>query len=261
MTTPISIFLIACNEAQRIARTIAAVHDLSDDIIVVDSGSTDGTQKIARDLGAKVIDHPWQGYGAQKRFAEEQCRHDWLLNLDADEVVTEDLNKEIQALFAASPKLDPGAYTIRIVDVLPGDSKPLPFAYAHKYVRLYHRSVGRFSPSSVHDVVQLEPDIRRRTLTGRIHHFSIVNSGAQLAKFNDYTDALVEDMRARGKRIPTWRLFVEFPIAFLKAYLLRRHFIRGTYGFVTAMNYAYFRYLRVAKCYESRMRTHQRKGD
>ena len=84
---PLSIFIIARDEADRIGRTIAAVRGLSDDIVVIDSGSTDGTQAIATDLGARVIERDWPGYGPQKRFAEEQCRHPWLLNLDADEVV------------------------------------------------------------------------------------------------------------------------------------------------------------------------------
>lgn len=84
---PLSIFIIAQNEADRIGRTIEAAKALSDDIVVVDSGSTDGTQALAEALGARVIVNAWPGYGRQKRFAEEQCRHDWLLNLDADEVV------------------------------------------------------------------------------------------------------------------------------------------------------------------------------
>lgn len=252
MTTPISIFLIAFNEAQRIGRTIQAVRNLSDDIVVVDSGSTDETQEIAQTLGARVIFHPWQGYGAQKRFAEEQCRHDWLLNLDADEVATEALTREIGNLFAPDPAPKPDAFILRITDVLPGDETPRPFAYAHKYVRLYHKDVGRFSASSVHDVVQLKPGVAAKMLKGQVHHFSILDTGVQLAKYNAYTDALVEDMQTRGKRIATWRVFIEFPMAFLKAYVLRRYFIRGIYGFVTAMNYAYFRYLRVAKCYERR---------
>ena len=84
---PLSVFIIALNEADRIGRTIAAVRSLSDDIVLVDSGSTDGTQALAESLGARVIHHDWPGYGQQKRFAEEQCRHAWLLNIDADEVM------------------------------------------------------------------------------------------------------------------------------------------------------------------------------
>ena len=116
--TPLSIFIIARDEADRIARTIEAVRALSDDIVLVDSGSTDGTQTIAERLGARVVFNPWPGYGPQKRFAEELCRHDWLLNLDADEVVPPELAAEIAALFAgAGPGAD--AYKLRIAEIFP----------------------------------------------------------------------------------------------------------------------------------------------
>src|ERR671928_1972393 len=100
-TLPLSVFIIARNEADRLGATIRAVRELTDDLVVVDSGSTDGTQAVAEALGARVIHNPWPGYGPQKRFAEEQCRHDWLLNLDADEVVPPELAENIRALFAA----------------------------------------------------------------------------------------------------------------------------------------------------------------
>ncbi|MEP6484210.1 MAG: glycosyltransferase [Rudaea sp.] len=76
---PVSIFIIAQNEIDRIERTIEAIRDLSDDIILVDSGSTDGTPAKAASLGVRVIHKAWQGYGLQKRFAEDQCRYNWLL--------------------------------------------------------------------------------------------------------------------------------------------------------------------------------------
>src|SRR3712207_4928412 len=97
---PLSVFIIARNEADRIGATIRAVRDLTDDLVVIDSGSTDGTQAVAEELGARVIFNAWPGYGPQKRFGEEQCRHDWILNLDADEELSPALREEIRSLFA-----------------------------------------------------------------------------------------------------------------------------------------------------------------
>jgi glycosyltransferase involved in cell wall biosynthesis len=97
---PLSVFIIARDEADRITRTLEAVSALSDDIIVIDSGSRDGTVALAKEAGARVIHNEWPGYGQQKRFAEQQCRHNWMLNLDADEVVPPELAGEIAALFA-----------------------------------------------------------------------------------------------------------------------------------------------------------------
>lgn len=248
---PLSIFVITRNEADRLPRTLEAVRALSDDIVVVDSGSTDNTVAIAERLGARVLHRDWEGYGPQKRFAEEQCREAWLLNLDADEWVPPHLADEIRALFAGiGPRAD--AYEIRIAEVFPGETAPHPLAYALPPVRLYRRDRGRYSASPVHDRVDLAPGATVERLKGIVHHFSVRSIGDQIAKLNAYADQQVDDLAARGKSIPTWRLFVEFPAAFFKAYFLRRHFIRGSYGFITAMNFAFFRWLRVAKEYERR---------
>lgn len=248
---PLSVFIIAQNEADRIGAVIRAVSALTDDLVVVDSGSTDGTQDLARSLGARVIHNPWPGYGPQKRFAEDQCRHPWLLNLDADEVVPEDLIAEIRALFARGEPARP-AWRLAIAEIFPGETRPHRWAYTLTPVRLYRRDAGRYSPSPVHDRVELRAGIEPGLLRGRVHHFSVRSLGDQLIKLNRYSDQQADDLEARGVTIPAWRVFVELPGNFLKAYLGRRHFARGTYGFLTAMNYAISRHLRVAKHYERR---------
>jgi glycosyltransferase involved in cell wall biosynthesis len=248
---PISVFIITKNEADRIAETIRAVKAMTDDLIVVDSGSTDGTQAIAAELGARVIFNEWVGYGPQKRFAEDQCRHDWLLNVDADEVITETLAGEIRDLFA---KGEPAcqAYRLRIAEIFPGEAAPHPMAYTLAPVRLYRKDRGRYSPSLVHDRVDLAPKTRIGTLKGIVHHRSVRSLGDQIAKLNRYSDQQAVDLEIRGVSIPTWRVFFEFPAAFIKAYIGRRHVLRGTYGFLTAMNYAISRHLRLAKHYEKK---------
>ncbi len=247
----LSIFIIARNEADRIGRTIAAVRDLSDDIVVVDSGSTDGTQAAAAAAGARVIHNAWPGYGPQKRFAEEQCRHRWLLNVDADEVVPPELAAEILAVLADdAPGVD--GFEIRIAEIFPGEDAPHPMAYALAPVRLYRKDRGRYADSIVHDRVEFPPGARFARLKGVIHHFSVRSIGDQLEKLNRYTTAQAQDLAKRGEAVPTWRLFVEFPAAFIKAYVFRRHALRGVYGFMTAMNFAFYRWLRVAKDVERR---------
>jgi glycosyltransferase involved in cell wall biosynthesis len=249
----LSIFLIAKDEADRIGATIAAVRALSDDIVVVDSGSTDGTQQVAEAAGARVIHHDWPGYGPQKRFAEEQCRHLWLLNLDADEVVPPDLAVEIRrALTDGALGID--GFRLRIAEVFPGEGAPHSFAYALTPVRLYRRDKGRYADALVHDRVAFAPGSRFATLKGTVHHFSVRSLGDQIAKLNGYTDQQVADLAKKGEHVPTWRLFAEFPAAFFKAYVIRRHALRGVYGFMTAMNFAFYRWLRVAKDVERRRR-------
>ena len=247
----LSVFIIAKNEADRIGDTIRALRDLADEIVVVDSGSSDGTQALAEALGARVIFNPWPGYGPQKRFAEDQCRHDWLLNVDADEVVSSELKEEIGALFASGgPARD--AYRLGISEIFPGEGKPHPWAYTLRPVRLYRKDRGRYAASLVHDRVELTPGARVGRLRGLIHHYSVRSLGDQIDKLNSYSDQQAEDLAIRGVSIPTWRVFVEFPANFLKAYVGRRHFVRGVYGFLTAMNYAISRHLRIAKHVERR---------
>lgn len=253
---PLSIFIITRDEADRVGRTISAVQGLSDDIIVVDSGSTDGTQAVAEGLGARVIFNTWPGYGQQKRFAEEQCRHNWMLNIDADEVVPPDLAAEIAALFdKGEPAAD--AYRLRIAELFPGERAPHRFAYALAPVRLYRRDKGRYSPSPVHDRVDLLPGAKVAKLKGTIHHYSVRSLGEQMAKLNAYSDAQADDLDQRGETISVLRMVGEFPANFIKAYIGRRHALRGLYGFMTAMNFAFYRYLRAAKHWERRLQRHK----
>lgn len=249
---PLSIFIIARNEADRLPRVLEAAKTLSTDILVVDSGSTDDTVARAEALGARVIHNDWPGYGPQKRFAEDNCAAPWLLNIDADEWMPPELIAEIRALFAAGdPPAD--AYEIRIAEIFPGEAAPHRFAYALAPVRLYRRSHGRYSASPVHDRVDLAAGAKIARLAGTIHHFSVRSIGDQIDKLNAYADQQVADLATRGKSLAPIRIFTEFPLAFLKAYFGRRHVLRGRYGFITAMNFAFFRWLRVAKDFERRI--------
>jgi glycosyltransferase involved in cell wall biosynthesis len=249
---PLSVFIICYNEADRISSTIKAITGLTDDIIVIDSGSTDATREIAESCGARVlVNRPFPGYGPQKRFAEDQCRHDWVLNLDADEVVPPPLADSIRAAFASgTPSFD--AYRLPIAEVFPGEGTPHAWSYTLKPVRLYRLSCGRYVDSPVHDRVALAPGTRVGDLGPAIHHFSVRSLGDQIGKLNNYSDMQAADLEARRITLPTWRILGEFPLAFLKAYLVRRHFVRGIYGFMTAMNYAFSRHLRLAKHIERR---------
>lgn len=246
---PVSCFIIAQNEVDRIAYTIRAVRSWVDEVIVIDSGSTDGTQALARSLGAEVIENSWRGYGLQKRFGEDRCRNAWLLNVDADEEVSPELAREICALFANGEPPDDG-YKIAIVDLFPGEQKPGRFAYALSPVRLYRRDRGRYSDSPVHDRVALDPAAKIGRLKGPMYHRSIRSLRDQLSKLDRYSDMQADDFIARGRKLVSARLFTEFPVSFLKAWIGRRLILRGTYGFLVAMNYAIFRHMRVAKIYE-----------
>ena len=168
---PLSCFIIARDEADRIGRTIAAVISWVDEVVVIDSGSRDATVAVAEAAGARVIFNAWPGFGQQKRFGEEQCRNDWLLNLDADEVVTPLLRIAIGNLFQdGEPPL--AVYGTPVNIVYPGWTKPRLLASDHYCLRLYDRRRARFKDSTLHDSVDPEGKTAG-ALPGGLDHFSV----------------------------------------------------------------------------------------
>ncbi|MBN8727757.1 MAG: hypothetical protein J0H15_08660 [Xanthomonadales bacterium] len=139
------------------------------------------------------------------------------------------------------------AYHVRIVEMLPGEKRPHRLAHFHDYVRLYRKSAGSFSDSTVHDTVQLRGGAQVSRLENVVHHRSMRGTFEQIEKFNAYSSDLARDMVARKRRFSYLRLVFEMPMSFLKAYLFRMYFLRGSTGFIVSMNYAIFRHLRIAK--------------
>ncbi|MFO0389222.1 MAG: glycosyltransferase family 2 protein [Alphaproteobacteria bacterium] len=245
---PISAFIIALNEADRIALTIRSLKQVADEVIVVDSGSIDGTQQVAETHGAKVFYHPWQGYGLQKRFAEEQCKHTWLLNLDADEILSDELADEIRTVFKGNPEEHTG-YTMRIYNMLAGETKIPPYTQMNTCLRLYNKNFARFSDSPVHDSVIVGSGTVA-ALKSPVYHPSFRSLDHAVDKLNRYSTMQAQDLMTRGKTISFVRLLVEFPAAFIKAYFFRKYIFRGARGFSYAMLYAFMRFARLAKLHE-----------
>jgi len=245
---PLSVFVITRDEAGRLARTLDAVA-WADEIVVVDSGSTDGTPAIARARGAVVHHRAWRGYGPQKAHAESLCRHDWVLNLDADEEVSPELAREIVGLFNRGAPT-PAAFRLRILNVYPGDARPRPFANDYEVVRLYHRHAGRYRAHPLFDRVELAAGTRPRRLRGPVLHHAVTSWAQFVDKENRYTSFQAREARARARWRLRVRLLTEFPVAFLKFYLLRRHVTGGHKGLIFATIAAFGRWLRIVKLLE-----------
>ena len=234
--------LIVRNEVDRVERAIRSVEGIADEVVVIDSGSTDGTVELCRQLGARVIFNPWPGFGPQKRFAEDQASHDWILNLDADEWLSDDLRKEIADLFAPPPPPE-RAFRMRQTLVYPRRETPAPFASYHNYVRLYNRTTARFRDSLAHDeVVATSAEIVQ--LKGAMLHRSYRNVTHIIVKTLAYYQLQDrEKKRLRADRY--WRFLFEFPYQFVKYYIFRRHIFGGADGFVYATALAMGRWARV----------------
>jgi glycosyltransferase involved in cell wall biosynthesis len=246
---PISAFIIAKNEEKRLPKTISALKPWVDEIILVDSGSTDATIDIARAMGAKVTFNEWKGYGSQKSFAERLCRNDWVLNVDADEVVTPQLAAEIQAIFAPRRAVAPGAYRTRILTVYPGDMKPRRWPRDYNEIRLYHRSVGAYRDHAVYDRVIVR-DTEPRQLRQPIFHHPYLSFSHLVEKNNNFSSFRAMNSKRRSSLILKFRLATEFPLQFFKCYIGRRHISGGWKGFYFALCHAFMRTTRIAKMLE-----------
>ena len=247
---PVSCFIIAKNEADRIGRTIRGVSGWVDEVVVIDSGSTDGTQETAEALGARVIFNAWPGFGQQKRFGEDQCRNDWLLNLDADEVVTPLLKISILNLFQdRTPPL--AVYGMTVDVVYPGEAVPRPYARDHYCLRLYDRRRVRFKESTLHDSVDAKGE-RAGHLEGGLHHFSVRSLDDLIRKSDERATYNAANSKPRTAPELALRVVFELPWNFLKYYLVRTHITGGLMGFQYALITSFYRWVRIVRMFAMR---------
>ncbi len=243
----ISAYIVTLNEEKRLGKTLQALKKVADEIFVIDSGSTDKTQEIAEKYGAKFLFHKWKNISAQKHYGQELCHNDWVLSLDADEVLSPELIAEIKEKMK-NPAAD--AYRIKICDMLPGDKKPRLFAKTYNQVRLYNRKKNNMPDDLTNDRVVVGEGAVVEQLESKVFHYSYISLTQTWFKLNMYTDELVKTAVEQGRKYSKLRLYTEFPRQFLVYYFKKRYFLYGTCGFWMATTYAYFRFLKIAKWFE-----------
>lgn len=243
----LSVYIITLNEELRLERTIIAANKVADEIIVVDSGSTDRTEEIAKKYGAKFIFHKWKNISSQKKYAQDLCENNLVLSLDADEVLSPNLIDEINKI-KENPEYF--AYKVKIKDMFPGDKKPKLFAYSYNLIRLYDRRYATMPDDLTHDRVVLLQDIKVGQLKNVIYHYSYITLYQLWYKYNMYTEELVKTAIAQNKKYSKIRLITEMPYQFIRYYIFRRKFLNGWWGIITSVSLAYFRFLKIAKYVE-----------
>lgn len=253
----ISAFIITKNEEVRISRAIKSVKNIVDEIIVVDSESSDNTVEIARNLGARVVTRPWCGYVAQKTFAESLCINDWVLNIDADEELSKELQQEISDIFSSGKQIDYLAYGFKLIIIHRNNPVPLKLAPSNQYVRLYNKNYASFGntiDSTTHDLVRFNPGVTSRDkiffLKKIAYHYSGISITQLIEKANFYSSQQVDDLFKQGRRPSNIRIFFEMIVCFFKIYLVRRYFVFGFDGFIDSVIFAFIRFLRLAKLRE-----------
>lgn len=241
---PASVFIICKNEAQNLARALTSVAEF-EDLVVVDSGSTDGTLDIARQFPCRRFHQDWLGHAAQKQVALELCRHDWLLNLDADEQLSPELLAEIRRFIAA-----PGerrGLSIPIREVFIGAAIH-PKTHHNRHIRVFNRQSGHYPPAAIHEGVKIDGTVERAS--GTIIHYGEVSVAVKLAKNNSYSELRAAEKYAKGKQPKLTKLILVFPLMFTKSYLLRGQYRNGWRGFVASMINGFYAFLKEAKLFE-----------
>lgn len=234
--------IITRDEQDNIARAIRSV-GFCDEILVVDSGSTDQTVAIAKSLGATVICKDWPGYAAQKNFAAEQARHDWILSLDADEAVTPRLATSIQLLTPASVRC--AGYDFPRLARYCGRWIRHSGWYPDRKVRLYDRTRGRWVGKYVHESVQVDGE--RGHLDGDLLHYTCDSIEAHRANLERYTDLAARELRESGRSVGALHPLLAPIHSFVKAYVLQLGFLDGRAGITIARMAARYVYLKYSK--------------
>jgi len=243
--TKLSATIITLNEERKIARTIESLR-CCDEVLVLDSGSTDRTCAVAKSLQARVINEPWRGYAAQKNRAAECAAHDWVLSLDADETVSEELDAEILALKQDGFHHD-GYSMPRMAQYLGRWIRHSGW-FPDRKIRLYDQRKGAWRGDYVHESVAVIGQTGE--LHGAIHHFTCDSLSEHLRTLDKYTTLAAEELRARGRYPGMARLVFDPAWTFFRTYLLQRGFQDGFPGLAIAYMAALYTFLKYAKARE-----------
>lgn len=241
----LSVTVITKNEAANLAAALDSVR-WADEIIVIDSGSTDGTPDIARRYTDRVTTRDWEGYSAQKNYAASVATHDWILSLDADERVTSSLAAEIRALLSEEPRAR-GFRIPRIAHYLGRWIRSTDW-YPDYQLRLYDRTTGQWTRRRVHESVAVDGPVD--TLSADLEHRPYRDISHHLATIDRYTTLAAAHLHERGAHATLLQLALHPVLAFLRNYLLRRGFMAGSAGFVISILNSYYVFLKFAKLWE-----------
>lgn len=246
---PVSAVIIARN-AERLLAVVLEALQWCDEIVVVDSGSTDATVAIARAAGATVVHRPFDGYGPQKAFAVGLARNNWVFVVDADEVVSPALGSEIES---AIKSVEQGTSSYRGFEV------PITLVFMGRlmrhgaenkmpHLRLFDKRYGNYNTALVHERVVLDGPVGQ--LESDMVHDSYGSLETYFEKFNQYTTAAATDLAARGKSAGMFTIVLRFPVTFIRQYFGRGHLFNGYPGFLWSLFSAMYPVVKYAKLRE-----------
>ena len=245
--TKISAVIITLNEEHLLESVLQPLAALCNEIIIVDSGSTDRTVEIAEKYNCRVYHKKFEGYGNQKRYAVSLASNDWILSIDGDEVITPELKDEIAFLFTKEPIQYKGIY-VPITFVFMGKIFKYGNEYKKNHLRMFNKSSSNFNNSSLHEKVEVKGEIY--ALKNHLLHYSYKNLASYFAKFNHYSTLAAENKMAKKNKITILTIVLIGPWTFFHQYLIRLNILNGFPGFIWALFSSYFAVVKYTKLYE-----------
>ena len=242
--TGISAVIITRNEAHNIVRCITSLTDLVDEVVVIDAESTDGTQQLATDNGARVIVRGWTDYSDQKNFANEQVKGPYLLSMDADEALSPALKESIRAHTNSGLN---GAYRCNRLTNYCGTWVRHGGWYPDAKVRLFPKEGTRWEGSHVHEELRLAPGMKVTQLDGDILHYSYNSVADHMARLQRYSDLHAQKMLIAGKRGGAIKRYLSPVVKFIQTYFFQLGILDGIAGWRIATYSAYGVHLKYAK--------------
>lgn len=246
----LSAAIMTFNEEKNLDRTLKALADICDEIVIVDSGSTDKTKEIAEKYNAKFINQPWLGYGKQRNVAIEQCSGQWILAVDADEELSPQLREKIKEIINGDTNKK--VYEINRLSVCFG-KKIKHGGWGTSYaVRLFLKSAGRFNDNTVHESFVTQEEIYK--IKEDIFHHSYLTLEDYFTKFNRYTTEGALEYYKKGKKASIGQIVFNPMYKFLRMYIFRLGFLDGVEGFLLASTsslYSMVKYFKLREIYKN----------
>lgn len=244
---PISVTLIAKNEAHNLDRCLNSIKDSVNEIIIVINDCTDQTEEVANQHGAKVYHHPFQGFMNQKNYALSKANEEWILALDADEVISEELKNNLTTFFSKHANDYQGAYFPRKNFFLGRWIKHGDW-YPDLSLRLFKKDSGIWAGGQLHEKIKLNGKAKR--LEGDLLHYSFPTLNSLNTKLNQYSDLFLEQQLSKGKRWSCFSVLCRSLWRFIRAYFIRLGFLDGFPGFYIAIITAFSTFYKYSRLYE-----------
>ena len=244
----LSVAIITFNEERIIEKNLNAVHDLADEIIIVDSFSTDSTKEICLKFPkVKFIQQKFLGFGKQKNLAIEQCQSEWILFLDSDEIPNEELIDSIRGI-VSEPKSAFNVYDVEFNNIFLGETLKYGGWGNIKRERLFKKGHGKYSEDIVHEAFVTTET--KGKLQGKINHYTYKDIYHHIEKSNKYTSMMAEKMYKNGKKSNIFKILFKPLFQFFKSYFLRLGFLDGMVGYYAAATAAFYTFLKYKKLHE-----------